>query len=286
MKVLLALLLLSVFLFSLPLYAASDRRPPLMLAERWQPDIPIHHYWISEKLDGVRAYWGGQRLRTRAGYRLNVPDWFIAGFPSQPLDGELWLGRGRFEEVASIVQTDDPADPRWQEVRYMVFDLPAHRHNGQPALFAQRKQALDSLIRQCQIGWLAVVEHWQLADNVDLKAALAQVVKQGGEGLMLTRADRPYQAQRSDALVKLKPVYDAEAIVVGYVPGKGKYSGMTGALLVRTPEGVLFRIGSGLKDSDRQAPPPLGATVSYAFSGKTAKGKPRFPRFLHVRHGE
>lgn len=286
MKVLLPLLLLCVFLLPFTLNAANSHRPGLMLANTWRPDIPLSHYWISEKLDGVRAYWDGHQLRTRNGYPIQTPTWFTADFPEQALDGELWLGRGRFEELSSMVRRDNIVDERWEQVRYMVFDLPEYQHNGTAASFEQRRLALQLLAGRLQVRWLQAVQHFRLNSNDALHQELGRVVRSGGEGLMLNRADARYRARRSDAIVKLKPAYDAEAVVVGYLPGKGKYQGMTGSLLVKTPEGVHFRVGSGLKDSDRHSPPPIGSTITYGYSGKTSSGKPRFPRYLRVRHGE
>ena len=112
----------------------------------------------------------------------------------------------------------------------------------------------------------------------------AGVVKQGGEGLMLHRGASHYRAERNDDLLKLKPYQDAEARVVGHLPGKGKYAGMLGALEVETAEGLRFRLGSGLSDAERRAPPPLGCRVTYRYNGINEKtGTPRFARFMRIR---
>ena len=100
---------------------------------------------------------------------------------------------------------------------------------------------------------------------------------------MLHRADAPYLTGRSDVLVKLKPWQDAEAVVVGHMPGKGKYEGMTGALEMEMPGGQRFRIGSGLSDDLRRQPPPIGSRITYRYQHLTKKGLPRFPRYLRLR---
>src|SRR5262245_58339892 len=66
--------------------------PPLLLAERWDFDLNLAGWWMSEKLDGFRAYWDGQKFISRLGNLIHAPDWFMAGLPDVPLDGELWLG--------------------------------------------------------------------------------------------------------------------------------------------------------------------------------------------------
>lgn len=40
----------------------------VMLAERWTEDVDPTGYWMSEKLDGVRAYWNGSNFYSRQGF--------------------------------------------------------------------------------------------------------------------------------------------------------------------------------------------------------------------------
>jgi DNA ligase-1 len=44
--------------------------------------------------------------------------------PQTALDGELWLGRGRFDELSGIVRWVPPFDADWHRVQYMIFELP------------------------------------------------------------------------------------------------------------------------------------------------------------------
>ncbi|MFZ1246355.1 MAG: DNA ligase, partial [Azonexus sp.] len=93
----------------------------------------------------------------------------------------------------------------------------------------------------------------------------------------------PYQTGRSDVLLKMKPLLDAEAVVVGHQPGKGRFAGLLGALRVRTPDGREFMLGTGFSDAQRREPPAPGTTVTYRYRDLTAKGLPRFASFLRVR---
>ena len=120
----------------------------------------------------------------------------------------------------------------------------------------------------------------------NLKKWLASVVKQGGEGLMLHRANALYETGRSDALLKLKPALDAEGVVVRHLPGKGKYEGMLGALEIRLADGKLLRLGSGFSDEQRKNPPQPGAVVTYRYRDLTRNGLPRFASFLRIRAAE
>ena len=271
------LLLLFVLLFA---PAAIGAQPPsLMLATDYEAGADVADYWVSEKLDGVRGRWDGHALWTRGGHRIEAPDWFVAGWPEVALDGELWIGRGRFDEVSGIVRARRRYDARWRQVRFMVFDLPGHSGN-----FDARLRRLRALIAAAGVAWLQPVSQQRFADAAALQARLEAVVAAGGEGLMLHHRDARYRAGRSDGLRKLKPHDDAEARVIAHLPGRGKYAGMTGALLVERADGLRFRLGSGLDDAQRAAPPPVGSLVTYRYSGHTRNGLPRFARFLRVRH--
>jgi len=253
--------------------------PAPMLASTWRGGLAVDAFLVSEKLDGVRARWDGRRLWTRGGAPIVPPAGFTRGWPSEPMDGELWAGRGRFEEVSALVRRSSGDARDWDSVRFMLFDLPAH-----PGSFARRVQYMRELVAKARSPTLAMIEQRRIATTAALDAELARVVAAGGEGLMLHRADALYRPGRSDALFKYKPHADAEAQVVAHLPGKGRLEGRLGALQVRTPDGRSFRIGSGFSDAQRADPPPIGSWVTYRYSGLTSKGLPRFPRFLRIRH--
>src|SRR5947209_11838064 len=98
--------------------------PALLLAQSWDNAADLAGWWMSEKLDGVRAYWDGKQFLSRQGNLFHAPDWFIEGLPDSPLDGELWIGRKKFQRTVSIVRRQDKTD-LWKEVRFLVFDAPA-----------------------------------------------------------------------------------------------------------------------------------------------------------------
>lgn len=262
-----------------PITTPFAEPPPLALANDYEAaDIDLASYWVSEKYDGVRAYWNGQQLLTRAGNVIHAPAWFTENWPASALDGELWAGRGRFETVTATVRDLSPDDEAWQGIRFMVFDLPMH---GGP--FGARLAALQSLLTTIAIDWVRQVPHFRVNDEAELDKRLQSVAAAGGEGLMLHRDDSLYRAERSDDLLKLKPYQDAEAQVIGHLPGKGKYSGMLGALLVRSADGLQFRIGTGFTDEQRRYPPAIGSRVTYSYHNVTARGIPRFARFVRTR---
>jgi DNA ligase-1 len=259
--------------------AADFPPPPVMLANVYRSDTSLADYLVSEKLDGVRGYWDGEKLLTRGGERIEAPGWFTTGWPDFPLDGELWVGRGQFASAVSIVRQRTPDDAAWRTLRFMVFDLPAH-----PGPFAERSAALKSLLAGLALPWVHPVEQFKVVDRAGLRVAFDRVVRNGGEGLMLHRAASLYQAGRSDDLLKLKPYQDAEARVIAHLPGKGKHQGVLGALLVETAEGLRFRIGTGFSDAERRNPPAPESWVTYRYIGLNEdSGIPRFASFMRVR---
>ncbi len=199
------------------------------------------------------------------------------------MDGELWAGRGQFEQAVSTVRQQTPDDAAWRKLRFMVFDLPA-----QGGTFTERMPALNSLVSRIDQPWVQPVAQFKLADHAALQQLLAKTVKLGGEGLMLHRGGSLYKGQRSDDLLKVKTHDDAEAQVLAHLPGQGKYAGLLGALLVEIPASTThpaqrFKLGSGFTDAQRRQPPAVGAVVTYRFRGLTDAGVPRFATFLRVR---
>ena len=264
-----------------PSVAASAAAPAVLLARNYDDSVDPRLYWVSEKLDGVRALWDGKTLHFRSGRTIHAPAWFTAGLPPHPLDGELWMGRQRFDQVSAAVRRDVPRDAEWRKISYQVFEWPQGA-----GTFTERIGALRTSIAHTGTAWLKLRPQFRVTGRQELKARLKQVVRDGGEGLVLHRADARWRTGRSAVLLKLKPQPDAEAKVVAYLPGKGKYQGMCGALLVETPDGQRFRLGSGLSDAQRRSPPPLGSIVTYRYRGYTKTGLPRFASFLRIRPEE
>lgn len=262
-------------------YPACATPPELTLANVYQRGMSLDGYWVSEKYDGVRAFWDGERFLSRGGHEYRAPAWFKAALPEQPLDGELWMGRGRFSELSGAVRKANPVDSEWREIRFMVFDLPL-----KGVKFNARLAALKQLFTHIDSPMIRLVEQQRATTHEVLTARLSSMVAAGGEGLMLRRGQSVYKTGRSDDLLKVKIHQDAEAKVIGYVPGNGKYQGLVGSLRVELENGRQFRIGTGLSDEDRTLPPPVGSVITFRFRGYTVTGLPRFASFLRVREDE
>ena len=118
---------------------------PVQLATTWPPGRSPQGFLVSEKFDGVRAVWDGQVLRFRSGRVLTAPAWFASALPSNPLDGELWMGRGQFDRLSGVVRKAVPDDEAWRAVKYLVFDVPGHA-----APFAERVRELQERVHELQ----------------------------------------------------------------------------------------------------------------------------------------
>lgn len=262
---------------SLPIQASSAR----MLANIYPQDVPefaVEDYWVSEKLDGVRARWDGRQLLSKNGYKFSAPGWFTEQFPEEVMEGELWTQRQSYEEISSITSQYRPHDG-WRNIKLMLFDLPEHG-----GTFSQRVSAMRQLVATVDSDYLAMIPQFRVAHRQQLMQHLHELVDAGGEGLMLHHQAAYYVNGRSDALLKLKLYQDADATLIAYKPGKGKFSGMLGSIKVRDDQGREFYIGSGFTDQQRKQPPALHSRITYRYQGLTRHGLPRFPVFLRVRN--
>ncbi len=252
--------------------------PPVLLAQSWDNEADLTGWWMSEKLDGVRAYWDGTQFVSRLGNRYIAPDWFVAELPSTPLDGELWVGRKQFQKTVSIVRRSD-AGTMWQEVKYLVFDAPS-----QSGAFEERIAHLEAHFGANPATHAEVVKHEECRGLEHLTSELARIEGLGGEGLMLRKPGSHYHAGRSSTLLKVKSFHDAEAKVIGHTAGAGRHKGRLGALRVITPGGIEFSVGTGLSDAEREDPPGVGCIITYRYQELSKDSVPRFPSYVGIRH--
>ncbi|KAK6540032.1 hypothetical protein TWF694_008864 [Orbilia ellipsospora] len=264
----------------------SKLRPQLLLAEKWdlEKGIDPTDWWISEKLDGVRAYWNGTSFLSREGNKFYAPDWFVKKFPKDmTLDGELTCGRGKFIDTVSIVKTINGGD-KWKfSVEYHVFDIPSIGNRK----FEERQDVLKKWVDGKRIKWVKYVEQTQATDRDHVLDELKRVTEADGEGLMLREPESYYVQKRSKTCLKVKKFHDAEAKVIGHEEGKGRNQGRCGALKCEMMDGSgkKFKVGTGLDDKMRKNPPKVGTVITYRYFELTKDGVPRFPSFMRVFKG-
>ena len=250
--------------------------PPLMLAKTWKKGNNIRGWWMSEKFDGVRAFWTGRKLITRQGHQIHAPSWFTESLPGQALDGELWISRKQFAKTLSVVLDQNPGTG-WSEVHYLVFDAP-----DLSGVFEQRMKQTRKLLKTMNLDYIRWVEQKRCNSEKELLNFLNRIEAKGAEGLMLRKPGSQYKAGRSANLLKVKSFQENVGTVIQHLPGKGRNQGRMGSLLIEMDNGIRFRLGGGFKDAERENPPAPGTRIVFKHYGYTKTNKPRMASYLRL----
>ncbi|MEA1916208.1 MAG: DNA ligase [Campylobacterota bacterium] len=266
--------LLLIYTLLLNLYA---QKPELVLLKNYTKDVNVTSWFVSEKLDGIRAYWNGKRLISRSGKTLNAPKFFTEDFPPFELDGELWSKREDFSTIVSIVNKKSPHDG-WKNLTYNIFEVPSLEGN-----LTTRLHVIEKYIENHQNSFIRVIPQHQIKSTKELDEFLVQVQKSGAEGVVVRDGSLPYYVGRKKSALKVKSYVDDECEVVGYNRGRGKYEGMVGSISCRMKNLQIINIGSGLSDNLRAIPPKIGSFITFKYYGLTSKGNPRFPVFVRIK---
>ncbi len=228
--------------------------------------------WMSEKLDGVRAYWSAQnrKLYTRTGNPIHAPTWFTDDFPTHDCDGEIHGSRDSFQKVQGIVRSKNSNE--WSDLIYSIFD------DCGAGTYRERYDRLELLDGNhfCRLA------QYNCHSEADLMNYLSFIEDQKGEGVMLRDPDSSYINGRSETLLKVKRIDDAEAVVVDHV--KSESDTEFRAIVCLLMNGITFRIGSGFSEEDRKlGNPAVGSTITFRHHGFTDRGVPRFASFFRTR---
>lgn len=237
-------------------------------------------WWISEKLDGCRAYWSGTEFYSKQGNKFHAPAFFTSTMPAIALDGELWCGRGLFQKTTSIIlQKNKNKMDNWKYVKYLAFDAPAY-----PGPYEGRVAYLQKELRAIKGQTYAVAVNIEKCKGKDhLDYLLKQVLSSGGEGLMLRQPNSLYEWKRSKTLLKCKLFTTNDALVLSIKKGHGRLANMMGELECELKNGIRFILGVGFSDKQRQNPPAVNSIVEFKYQELTDSGKPRFASFLRIR---
>ena len=260
-----------IFILFIPFFLFAT--PPKLLLLKTYHDQNISDWVMSEKLDGIRAYWDGKNLLTRNGNKLYPPNWFIKDYPKFAIDGELWSKRDDFENIASIVLDKTPTQ-NWKQIKHYIFEVP----NQKGDLF-ERLSKVKPFISE----YIKLIPQIKIKDKKHLESYLKEIENKKGEGVVIRDPNTPYIDHRTNKALKVKSYYDTECKVIGYTQGKGKFDGLVGSLKCQLSNGIKFKIGSGLSLKDRQNPPKIGTTITFKYQNLTKYKKPRFPIYLREK---
>ena len=256
----------------------------VMLANVYNPDThDVTGWYLSKKRDGMRGFWYNGEMYSRNKNKISIPKWFVEDFPDINLDGELDAGDGNFKKTAAA-RKKVAVDSDWEQIRYVVFDIP-----NLLLPYKDRLKLLKELCSKCK--YITVIEDIICLSHEHLIEYFNQIVKEGGEGVMARSPNSKNVNRRSNDLLKIKSFFDDEAHVIAYEEGTGKYVGKVGALickLTRNGKEIIFNVGTGLKDYDREYTniPPIGSVITfkhYGFDPNDPNGSPRHPVFLRIR---
>ena len=259
-----------LFLF-LPLIVLANK-PNLLLLKVYK-DQNISTWVMSEKLDGIRAYWDGKHLISRGGKIIHAPKWFTKDYPPFAIDGELWSKRGDFEFISSTVRDKTPSKG-WHKITHNIFEVP----NAKGGLLNRLKK-----VKPYESKIIKIIPQLKVISKENMKKFLHDIEKKGAEGVVVRDQNVPYISKRTNKALKVKTFLDSECEVIGFTKGKGKYKGLMGALKCRLTSNIEFKIGSGFSDKERKNPPKIGDIVTFKYKEFTKYGKPRFPVYLRVR---
>ena len=284
--------------------------------------------WImSEKFDGYRALFRYEEIDgvlvgkfySRNGKSFNAPDWFLDSMPPPDLlgdkiiDGELWAGRDNFQ-LMGIVRKKVPVPEEWLNIQYQVYDI-TNIEGG----FVDRLKTLKRIVEFTGKSWslrlkneefyipegveipppLVFATQKRITDESMMKSFYQNIIDNGGEGIMIKHPLSSYENGRSNYMLKYKPAFDREAVIIDYKMGDpdSKYKGMLGSFICRPlinhdtymsideDDNHIFTL-SGMDDKIRKnylKSHPKGTIITYECSGFTDKGVPRFGRYLRIR---
>jgi DNA ligase-1 len=265
-------LLLLIFVF-VNLYSQE-----LQKAKTYDKSIhKIKDWYMSEKLDGIRAYWNGKEFLSKNGNKIYAPTWFIKDFPNFELDGELWTKREDFENIQNIVLDKKPS-LKWQEITYNIFEVPNEQGN-----FDKRLEKIKNYLYKNQNKFIKIIPQLICKNDKELNKYLEKLVNEKAEGIMLKNPKLEYFKGRSENILKVKKFYDDEALVIGI-----NYSNIKEfkSLKVRLKNGIVFNLGGGFSNIERRNPPKIGDTITFKYYNLTKNSKPKFASFLRIRKKE
>uniref|UniRef100_A0A6C0JAP2 ATP-dependent DNA ligase family profile domain-containing protein n=1 Tax=viral metagenome TaxID=1070528 RepID=A0A6C0JAP2_9ZZZZ len=262
-----------------------------------------NNWWMSEKLDGYRAYLKDGNFFTRNNKIMTSVSEFaknISKYTNEILDGELWFGVDSFQMCGALRTKEKIPKEKLDTLKYVVFDyIPSDSESDEP--YYKRYTNLKNIIAKIKLPNVVLIIQTPVKNIDEIKKESDKIVKRGGEGLMLKDSNSNYIHGRTDKLLKYKLFKDTEVTIVGYnIAKKGKHTGKLGAFVtlegkLKNPKKVIYndltinqqkqyiRVGGGLTDELRENyknTHPIGTIITVKFFEYTPDQKPRFPSYL------
>ena len=236
----------------------------------------IDNWLMSEKLDGIRAYWDGKEFRSKNGNKIYAPSWFLDNLPPFELDGELWTKRDDFENIQNIVLDINPSS-KWEEITYNIFEVPNAKGN-----FEERLKKLEQWLVKNPSKNIKIIPQIKCKNQEHLEIYLKELLDKKAEGIILKNPNKDYFQGRSDDILKVKKFFDDEGLVIGHNYKNEKFK----SLKIELKNKVVFNLGGGFSNQQRLNPPRIGDLITFKYYGFTKNRKPKFASFLRIRNKE
>ena len=237
----------------------------------------ISGWFMSEKLDGIRAFWDGKNLLTKNGNIIYAPKYLTKNFPDFSLDGELWTKRNDFENIQNIVLDQKPS-LQWSQITYNIFEVPSSKGD-----FGQRLERAKEWFKNNPNEKVNIIKQLKCKNSKHLENYLEEIVLLKGEGVIIKNPYLSYINKRSSNSLKVKKFYDTEGKVINI--NYNSDSNMK-SLVLKLENGIVFNLGNGFTKENRINYPKIGETVTFKYYGLTKYKKPKFASFLRVRKKE
>ena len=248
----------------------------LQKAKTYDNSFEIKNWLMSEKLDGIRAYWDGKNLLSKNGNIIYAPLWFTKDFPNFELDGELWTKRNDFENIQSIVLDKTPST-NWSEITYNIFEVPNTKGN-----FTNRLKKIKNWQEKNSNKYIKIIKQIKCKDKEHLNTYLNKLINKKAEGIMIKNPKLEYFTGRSNHILKVKKFKDMEAKVIGINYKNKKFK----SLVLKLDNGIIFNLGNGFTKQERLNHPKIADIVTFKYYNLTKFGKPKFASFLRIRKKE
>lgn len=297
-------------MFISPMLCNSVKRPELA-SKDWSG------YIIEPKYDGARSIIDitddGVEIYSRTGKKFtdHLPHLVdeLSRFPSgTTLDGEIALLErsedisgvevpfSNFNTTMRVLGSSSRRGVSLQDNQYGHLSLICYdviRRDGEDVMghrLKERRKMVDDLPRDDHI---VCSPYW---DKGDAESLFDQIVGLDGEGIILKNKSGLYVPGKrpSRNFYKVKVVLEADVIIMGANPGKGKYEGMVGSInFGRWDDGEVVYVGrcSGMTDGEREwitdnIDDLAGDVMTISYNEKVGSGEyqsPRHPQFLRMR---
>lgn len=242
----------------------------VMLAGKDPKHLKFPDVVVQTKFDGVRCLVthnddGSIEMRTRNGSLITCLEIMHDDFRKTIGLGETWDGelvcydkdgvpmpRKESNGITYKAIRGTIDEKECELIRFAPWDIV---DRTQALTYEKRLQALYLALHragQAGISKIIKIQTIKVESLADVERLFEEALARGEEGVIAKNLAGKWEPKRSKNLCKFKAEKTADLVVVGWVPGLGKYEGQMGALVCQSSDGiVVVNVGSGFSDEQR-----------------------------------